>query len=233
MKAVNLIPKDERAGAGGVAGRSGGAVYIVLGALVAAVLLVGAYTLSSRTVSDKRADLASVEAQATAAEAKAASLKSYADFKQMREARTQTVLSIAKSRFDWSFVLHELARTIPENVWLTGVTGTVAPGVPLKAKSATVAIRAAKGTPALELVGCTTNNDSVAKMMAALRQIDGVRRVSLQSALKSDAAGGGGGTGAQCTSDPRYPQFTMAIFFDAKQAPAAPAAQSTPTTPAP
>ncbi|HEX6390151.1 MAG TPA: hypothetical protein VFZ89_11900, partial [Solirubrobacteraceae bacterium] len=72
MKAVNLIPKDERTGGSGVAGRSGGAVYILLGALAAIVLMVGSLALTSRSASDKRAELAQVEAEATASEAKAA-----------------------------------------------------------------------------------------------------------------------------------------------------------------
>jgi Tfp pilus assembly protein PilN len=232
MKAVNLIPKGERSGAGGVAGRSGGAVYIALGALAAVVVMVAMLALSARSLDDKTADLARVEAQAQASEAKAASLKSYVDFKKLRQARAETVRSIADSRFDWSFVLHELARTIPANVWLTGVTGTVAPGVPLKAKPVTASVRSARGTPALELLGCTTDNDSVAKMMTALRQVDGVRRVALQSALKADPQAGGGASsaGGDCRhGDARYPQFTMAVFFDARPAPAAPAVPSTST----
>jgi Tfp pilus assembly protein PilN len=235
MRAVNLIPADERSGAGGAAGRSGGAVYIALGALAAAVLMVAMLTLTTRSVDNKRSELARVEAQAAASEARAASLKSFADFAAMRKARTDTVRSIADSRFDWSFVLHELARIVPENVWLTGVTGTVAPGVPVKTKGATVQIRSARGTPALELVGCTTNNDSVAKMMTTLRQIDGVRRVALQAAQKDDAANGSsGGNANDCRQgDARYPQFSLAVFFDARPAPAAPAAPttSTPATP--
>jgi Tfp pilus assembly protein PilN len=230
MKAVNLIPRDERAGAGGVAGRSGGAVYIALGALAAVVVMVAALALTNRSVEDKRSDLARVEAQAAASEARAAALQSYADFAKLRQVRADTVRSIAKSRFDWSFVLHELARTIPENVWLTGVTGTVAPGVPLKSKPVSAQVRSARGTPALELLGCTTNNDSVAKMMTALRQVDGVRRVALQSALKADSASSGGATSDCRMGDARYPQFTMAVFFDAKPAPVAPTTP-TPATP--
>lgn len=230
MKAVNLIPTDERAGAGGVAGRSGGAVYIVLGALTALVIMVAALAFTSRSLSDKKNDLVKVQAQATAAEAKAASLKSYSDFRALRQARAETVRSIANSRFEWSFVLHELSRTIPQNVWLTSVTGTVSPGVPVKTRGATAQVRSARGTPALELLGCTTDQQSVAKMMTALRQVDGVRRVALQSADKGAGASGSATSGDCRHGDARYPQFTMAVFFDARPAPAAPTTP-TPATP--
>jgi len=232
MKAVNLIPKDDRPGAGGAAGRSGGAVYIALGALAALVVMVGALAVTGRSVSDKKSDLANIEQQAAASEAKAASLKTYADFRKLRETRTETVRSIANSRFDWSFVLHELARIVPSNVWLTAVTGTVDPSVPLKAKAASADVRRALNAPALELLGCTTDQESVSRMLSALRQVDGVRRVALQSAQKSDAKGAGGATsGADCRyGSQRYPKFTMAIFFDAKPAPASTAVAQAPQT---
>jgi Tfp pilus assembly protein PilN len=234
MRAVNLIPPADRPGAGGAAGRSGGTVYIVLGGLAALVLLVGALAVTSHSISAKKSDLARVEAAAAASETKAASLKNYADFSALRTTRAETVRSIAKSRFDWSFVMHELARTIPANVWLTGVTGTVDPSVQLKARSVTAQVRAARGTPALELLGCTTNQESVAEMMTALRRVDGVRRVALQSALKSDPVDGGrasaGGPGSDCRhGDSRYPQFTMVVFFDSRPAATNPAAATTPT----
>jgi Tfp pilus assembly protein PilN len=197
------------------------------------VVMVGALGVANRSVSDKKSDLARIERETAVTEAKAASLKSYADFRKLRTARAETVRSIAASRFDWSFVIHELARTVPANVWLTAVTGTVDPGVPLKAKPASVAIRSAQPTPALELLGCTTDQESVAKMMSTLRQVDGVRRVSLQTAAKTDtpASAAGGKTHTDCRNGSvRYPQFKLAIFFDARPAPAAPAASAAPST---
>jgi Tfp pilus assembly protein PilN len=237
MKAVNLIPPADRPGAGGVAGRSGGAVYIVLGGLAVLVVMVAALALTSHSIGNKKSDLARVEREATASEAKAASLKSYSDFSALRKTRAETVRSIAKSRFDWSFAMHELARTIPGNVWLTAVTGTVDPTVPMKGRTVTAQVRTARGTPALELLGCTTNQASVAKMMTALRAVDGVRRVSLQSAVKNDTASAGAPAGlasnADCRhGDTRYPQFTMVVFFDSRPAPTAPAASAA-TTPTP
>jgi len=223
MKAVNLIPAEERkGGGGGGGGRSGGAAYVLLGALAVLVALLAAMTLSGRSLDDKKAELARVEREAGISESQAAELKQYTGFSGMRENRAATVKSIAASRFDWSFVMHELARTVPSNVWLTGIVGTVTPTVTLKDRATTVGVRSAQPVPALELTGCTTSQASVARMMTALRQVDGVRRVSLQSALKSDstgAAGDSGGCGAA-----RFPTFAMAIFFDAKAQPAAPAA---------
>ena len=53
MKAVNLIPVDERRG--GATGDSGLAPYIVLGVLALVVALSAAFALANRSVSPRRA----------------------------------------------------------------------------------------------------------------------------------------------------------------------------------
>jgi Tfp pilus assembly protein PilN len=223
MKAVNLIPAESRRGAGGHAGRSGGAAYVLLGALGVLVLMAGLYVSVSSKVKDRKAELATLTAQATAAEAQAASLKSYTDFATLRARRVATVQSIAASRFDWSGTLHEVARTIPSDVWLTALRGTVSPDVSVQGGAAVNALRASITSPALELLGCTTSQPNVSRMIAAMRQVDGVRRVSLLSSSKNDAAqAGGGGGAADCTQgSAKFPKFQLVIFFDPKPAPAA------------
>jgi Tfp pilus assembly protein PilN len=234
MKAVNLIPSEDRRGGGSAAGRSGGAVYVVLGALALLVLVVALYAQTSHKLGERRTALVTVEQQAKDAEATAAALQGYAGFAQLRQKRIDTVRSIAASRFDWSFAMHEVARTIPSDVSLTSLVGTVAPGVPLQgAGGSGGSLRGAVPSPAIELAGCTTSQANVARMMAAMRQVDGVRRVSLQSSTKGDSAAGGGGSGAAgaCgNAGKKDPQFAMVIFFDPKPAPAAPAAAATAQT---
>jgi hypothetical protein len=64
MKAVNLIPADQRRGAGGAAGRAGGAVYVLLGGLAVLVILSVVYAISASQVSDRQSKLNHVSAQA-------------------------------------------------------------------------------------------------------------------------------------------------------------------------
>ncbi len=224
MRAVNLVPVEERRGGGAAGGRSGGAAYVLLGLLAVLVVVVSFYTLEKRSVGEKRSELATVERQAAAVEAQATELASFVQFAGLRARRTQTVTSLAASRFDWSHALRELARVVPRNVSLTGLQGTVAPGVALKASAGgqTSALRSALAVPAVELVGCTTDQTSVARMVTRMRLIDGVTRVALQSSVKADAAGGGGGSAAgggssgdDCRQgNARFPQFALVIFFD-------------------
>ena len=57
MRAVNLIPVEDRRGLRGGGSGSGIASYIVLGVLAAVVAMSAAYTLTNRSLSDNRAQL--------------------------------------------------------------------------------------------------------------------------------------------------------------------------------
>ena len=236
MRAVNLIPNDQRRGGGGPGGRTGSAVYIVLGALGVLVLGMAIYVLTGNQVNSRKGEVAKVNQQATALEQQAAALKPYIDFASLSESRLQTVSSLADSRFNWERAMRDLARALPGDVWLTSLVGTVAPGVTLEGGggSSTGSLRSAVKAPAIEMVGCTDSQSSVSRVMARLRTMRGVQRVSLASSEKvegaSGPAGGGGANSADCRNgNSHFPQFQLVIFFDApKSAQPAPGQGATP-----
>jgi Tfp pilus assembly protein PilN len=210
MRAVNLLPEGARRAA--KAG-SGTASYIVLGVLGVVLLLVAAITLTGKQVADKEAELERTRTEATVAEARAGKLTQYTAFADLREKRVQTVTSLARSRFDWSQTLHEVSRTIPAGTSLLSLKGTVQPGVTVEGDSDP--LRSALPVPAIELRGCTRTQSAVATMMASMRRIEGVQRVSLSSSEKSDSSSSDGA----CAAD--LPAFSMTVFFNAVTAPAA------------
>jgi Tfp pilus assembly protein PilN len=227
VKAVNLIPKELR-GAGGP-GRTGAGVYVLLGALAVVVVLVSAWTLASRTVTNKQNDLAKVKVEADAAEVRANQLAPYTQFADLRKKRVETVTSLSRSRFNWPYALREVSRVLPAESWLTGVVGTVAPGVPVEdgGTGNTGSLRSQLAVPAIEATGCSTSQKAVARYLAELRRIDGVTRVSLASSEKSDSNGstvaaptdkGGGATGptgSDCRrGNSKIPKFDLVVFFE-------------------
>jgi Tfp pilus assembly protein PilN len=241
MRAVNLIPVEARRGLRGGGSGSGLASYIVLGVLAAVVAMSAAYTLTNRSLSDHRAQLQSVQSQVQDAQAQVQRYSSYTGFTALRQKRTETVRSLAASRFDWSHALHEVARTIPSNAWLTALKGTVAPGVSVEGGT-TDPLRASLPNPALEVQGCTTSQADVAKVISSLRRVDGVERVSLSSSQKlDDGSAAGGGSSAAATGDSgsadcrngdaRYPQFSMTLFFATPTSPSGAQTASATTTP--
>jgi Tfp pilus assembly protein PilN len=229
MKAVNLIPGDERRGGAGGAGRAGVAAYLVLGVLAAAVVMLTVHTLAGRQIDHKRAELATTKVKADRLEAEAKRLAAYANFSALRSKRLETVTSLAKSRFDWAGSLHEVARTIPHNTQLTSLLGTVAPGVSVDGGAGTDPLRSSLPVPAFELKGCTSSQADVARMMSAMRRIEGVQRVSLSSSEKADTAGDGGGDGDCRGGSDKVPAFSMTVFFRAMATAAAPGAATSPT----
>ena len=229
MKAVNLIPSDLRR-ASGTSGATGPAVYVLLGVLTVAVILVAAWAVVGRSVKQTESDLQRVRAEATVAEQRAGQLKPYAQVRDMRVKRVETVTSLSRSRFNWPFALREVSRVLPSDVWLVGVTGTVAPGVQVEGGGGgnTSALRNQLAAPAIEMTGCSTSQDSVARYLARLRSVQGVTRVSLAESVKLDvtadaAAGGSGGSGGGSNSDcrqgnGRVPQFGVIVFFEGSTA---------------
>jgi Tfp pilus assembly protein PilN len=231
MRAVNLIPAGDQRGAGGAAGRSNGGAYILLGALALIVVALAAFTLTGKSVKDKQSELARVNAQSAAAQAKVAEFDSYTKFASLRTKRVDTVKQLANSRFDWAHALHELARVLPTNAWLTTRNATTKPGA--GAGSSSGALRGSLAVPAIEVAGCTTSQASFARLMARLRLIDGVDQVSLQdsskSAASSSAPGDSAGGGGDCTGgSSHFPKFSIVVFY--AQPAAAPAVTGGATT---
>jgi Tfp pilus assembly protein PilN len=222
MRAINLIPTELRRT--GSRGRAGLGVYVALGVLAVALVMVTAYTLTTRSLSGKRADVASLERQATDAETRAGNLKAYTEFTALREKRAETVRSLAASRFDWGHTLHDLARVLPANAWLSSVRATVTPTVAVEGAT-TDPLRNSIAAPAIELSGCTKSHDDVANVITNLRRMDGVQRVSLSSAAKSDNGSGQGpvsdsADASDCTrGNSHYPKFSLTVFLKAVSTP--------------
>ncbi len=135
----------------------------------------------------------------------------------------QTIDSLAKSRFDWERVIRELSVVIPKGIWLSNLTGTVSPEVQID-DSAGIGLRTAIPGPALELVGCARSQPDIARLIAAMYDIDGITRVTAANGIKSTTtakstdAKAEDDTAAADTSGtcPRSaPSFQLVAAFDA------------------
>ena len=130
--------------------------------------------------------------------------------------------SLADSRFDWERVMRELSLILPDDVWLTNLTGKANPTVQIDGE-ANIALRASIGGPALELAGCARGQEAVARFVSALKDIDGVTRVGVQSSQLGGQSGGGAaptvsGTAtstAGCQTRDFVAQFEIVAAFDA------------------
>jgi len=218
MRPVNLIPTDERPGHRKPL-RGGPLAYVVLAALAAVLIGVTALVVTNSQISDREGDIASLEAEKATVEARAQALDAYTQFHLVQEQRLATITSLADSRFDWERVMRELALILPDDVWLTNLTGTARPDAAAEG-AAGVSLRSGIAGPALELVGCARSQEAVAGFLQALKDIDGVTRVGMPS---SSVGGGGGGDSASaagtCQTRDFIAQFQMVAGFDAAPVP--------------
>ncbi len=238
MRAVNLIPAEQRGGGSVGAGRSGGGAYAVLGLLAGLAILALIYGMAHHQISSRRSQAAALTSQAQQAQAAASRLAPFTSFIALREERTKAVSQLVNSRFDWAHAFHELGRVLPTqisissldgNIGSTGTTtttttpstpsgsGAAAAGSGTAAATSAAASSVASATPpgavpTFTLGGCATSQPAVAVMLERLRLIDGVSEVVLQSSTKgsggSAGAGGGGGCPAHAAS------FTVQVNFD-------------------
>jgi Tfp pilus assembly protein PilN len=194
MKAVNLLPQDLRSSGGnrpapavaaGDPEAGGPGAFIVLGALALCVVALAGYVLTSNLVKDREAKLAETTAQATAVTSQMNALKPYADFESVANARIATVNDLATQRFDWEQVLRDVSRTLPADVTLSQLSGTLSSETGTGGGASS--LRGALNVPAIELQGCTTGQSDVAELMSRLRGVDGVTRVSLSKSDKETA----------------------------------------------
>jgi Tfp pilus assembly protein PilN len=229
MRPVNLIPLEDRRGQHAPL-RTGPVAYILVGALV---LVLGAITmmvLTDNQIAESKAEVETLGREDAVAAAKAERLASYTQFRTMSEQRVETVRSLADSRFDWERVMRELALVLPGDVWLVKLTATAAPDVNIgnsggsSAGSGGASLRPSVPGPALELTGCSTGQESVAGFVTALKDIDGVTRVGVQSSELSDEdetsgsteVGAATGSGSdECRTRQFIAKFTVVVAFDA------------------
>jgi len=232
MRPVNLIPREDRPG-GKRPLRGGPLAYLVVGALAIALIGVIVLVVTGNQISERESEVTTLEAEKTEVEAKAQALAAYTQFHAVREQRVATVTSLADSRFDWEKVMRELALVLPGNVWLTNLAGTATPSVsPDGAPS--VGLRGTIPGPALTLVGCARNQDAVAGFIGALKEIDGVTRVGIQSSSVGGTTGSGGGqTTSTCRTRSFIAQFQLVVAFDAAPVPEVAGSEGEAPAPAP
>jgi Tfp pilus assembly protein PilN len=237
MRAVNLIPSEQRGG-GTVGARSEGAVFGVLGLLAGVAVLTLMYGLAHHSLSSRRSEAASLAVRAAQVQAQAAQLAPYTSFVAIREQRLQAISTLIGSRFDWSAAMGELSRVLPSDVSLSSLQGTIgtttgstlsskgsaASPSPSTTAAATAAVSSATppgAVPTFTLAGCAASQVVVAQTLVRLRLVSGVSNVTLQSSTKTGGSGGGASSGSTGACPSGDPVFSVQVTF--QPLPAAPA----------
>ncbi|HET6570447.1 MAG TPA: hypothetical protein VFG58_03055 [Solirubrobacterales bacterium] len=213
MRPVNLIPPEDRRGDQAPL-RTGPLVYIVIGALVAVLAGVTMLVLTGNQISASKDELAKLKREDAVASVRAARLSAYTQFQAASEQRVATVQSLADSRFDWERVLRELSLVLPSDVSLSELNASSS-GAEGEGGGSLGGITG----PSLEMTGCAAGQNGVAGFVLALKDIDGVTRVGVQSS--EDMSEGGKSNSSECAVGGATTQFVLVVAFDAAPVPPA------------
>jgi Tfp pilus assembly protein PilN len=190
MRAVNLLPrqqveqKRERPNAVVLLAALGGATVLLV--------LVAGFLLANRSVDRQRQALASARAELALTPAHHVSASTNA-FRQTvlndREQRSLALASALGREVAWDRILRHFALVLPDDVWLTGLTGTV-PLDPATAASVATTPSALPATATeLTLQGYTYSQESVARLLERLQVLPDLKNVQLQSSTTMPVGG--------------------------------------------
>jgi hypothetical protein len=185
VRAVNLIPSDQRRGAGGLAGRSGGVVYVLTGGLAVLVALGVVYALAVNSVASRKTDLASLTRQVAIVTAESQALAPYVQVSALTTEKVNEVKSLAEARFNWPSAMQQLALALPGDVTFTSFTATAGAGVPASTPASTTPTPVAGSGASFSLVGCASTQREIAGVLTNLFQVPGVSDVHLLSTVEA------------------------------------------------
>ena len=183
MRAVNLLPRQqvqrrrERTNTVALGAGIGGAVVVLV--------LAAGFLLANRSVNRQRDALSTARAVLAATPAHHVSAETNAFRSTILNAREQRSLALAAAigkRVAWDRILRRMALVLPDDVWLTNVTGTM----PLDPTAATVPATATPAAfpaaaTAFTLQGSTYSQAGVARLLARLEVLPDLTNVQLQS----------------------------------------------------
>jgi Tfp pilus assembly protein PilN len=181
MRAINLLPRDEKRRAG-PALPTAVAVTALVSLTVVTVLLCGLFLSAHGKVSARQLELTQKDAELAAIPVPAQSQLQQQDAlvadKQARVAALNTALS---RRIAWDRILREFALVLPDDVWLLSMSAT-APTLATVAPNTTSASSTAPalgGQLGFNIEGHTYSHDAVARLLSRLSVIPDLERVQL------------------------------------------------------
>lgn len=180
MRAVNLLPRDDRRQRGAESRRNNPVLIgSVAGAVFVTAILAAWFLTASAGVatSQKHRDAAQAELAATPVPPPTAPGASVLE--QEKAARITALSSALSGRLAWDRVLRELSLVLPDDVWLTSLSA--------QAPAAASAVPSAAG---FTINGRTYSHDGVARLLSRLAVVPHLSGVALQhSALATSETG--------------------------------------------
>jgi Tfp pilus assembly protein PilN len=178
MRAVNLLPRDDRAKR---TPAENAPILVGLGlGLVVAIALSVMFLGASSSVTDKRNALGQArQSLAVLPPLPKAQTAVEAGLAGEQKARVTAVTSALSRRVAWDRVLREFATVLPDDVWLTSISAK-APASPASA-APPAAVAPGTAPTGFTINGYTYSQDGVARLLSRLAVLPDLHNVQLQT----------------------------------------------------
>jgi Tfp pilus assembly protein PilN len=190
MRAVNLLPRQQ---AESKTARPNAVVLVAaIGSAAVLLGLVGGFLVASRSVDRQKQQLATARAVLAATPQHHISASTQAFRSNVLNKREQRSLALAAAigkRVSWDRILRRFALVLPDDVWLTALTGTVPLDNPALATPATTTSALPAQATEMTITGYTYSQDSVARLLERLSVVPDLKNVQLQSSASTKVGG--------------------------------------------
>lgn len=210
MRAVNLVPADARPGRVN-GGKSGGAVYAVIGGLVVLLLGMSVLAVTKRDAAKAEQELLAVQQSTQAYASAAAQFSSFEQAADQAAQRIATVRGLADARFDWAGTLRDMSRLIPADTQILQLSASVSANSGSGAGGGGDNMRSAIDSPAVSLTGCSKSQSTVANLVNQLQAMRRVTNVTLSSSEQAEDASSD--STASCTLPGKPFNFSLVAFM--------------------
>jgi Tfp pilus assembly protein PilN len=175
MRAVNLLPRDERRQR-----KQPGAVTLtgVLGAVLVTAVLAGLFLTTSSKVSDRQSDVDGLRAEFAAIPPAPEAPVSSSGLETEKSERVTALGKALATRVAWDRVLREISLVLPEDIWLETMAANAADPnfVPTPGNT-----EPPKGV--FTITGYSYSHDGVARLLARLSVVPQLDRPTLGSSM--------------------------------------------------
>jgi Tfp pilus assembly protein PilN len=190
MRAVNLLPRQSAE----KRREAPNAVVLVsaIGAAAVVLALAAGVLLANRSVDRQRQSLSTARAVLAVTPAHHVSAKTNAFRTAVLTQREQRSLALASAigkRVAWDRILRRFALVLPNDVWLTSLTGTVPLDTSVTAVTATTPSALPPQATALTLQGYTYTQAGVARLLERLSVLPDLKNVQLQNSQTANVNG--------------------------------------------
>ncbi|MDX8153502.1 hypothetical protein SK069_18025 [Patulibacter brassicae] len=200
MRAINLLPPEQRAGAARGAGdlKLNPLHAIVGGGAVIVLVLLAVWAMARQDTQTAREAEASAVARTAQTQAEVNRLQPVVALDERRRSRETAVLALAAGRTDWAAVLRSVAGALPGPVGITQLSAAAGGATATGGGSVPAGLG---GSGSVALTGCADTQPRVADTLRRLRALPQVADVALNQTAKTKRAQGaasGSGGSADC-----------------------------------